>query len=458
MKSPTITMTEAKLQNVFLPSIVFSAALLLLGCDGSLWESQSVPVPRLTLIEVLEEIASDNSRTLSEPDREILLQASDSGTPFNGVVKAIHSRGRAFEFRHYAGGSYGNNSLILWYPNQDHDKWLQFINGSRSGWGNALTHGGWSNGLWDRNIRNSFSVSLLKRSDGLAKVGYGAAVVARFRNDFASFVSRRFRSLGVKVTPSEDDWGREAWKSFPHRILESLEVYLDGRLEVAVGWKPDGERSEASVVDGNGTSVNYYENGQMRSRSPWLNGLENGLCEQWHDNGAKKEEISWKGGKKDGFVRLLWDSSSKMVEEGHFRNGKREGKWRKLGLEEGKRAEGIFSQGKGVWTYWRENGQKWREWHCLDESKHGPCRAWYENGQMGMEGYFEKDRPIGQWTYWHDNGQKAGEGPYEDGFKQGLWVYWDENGNELSRVQHTGRHSVIHPPPPLPMEFLWDAL
>ena len=75
-----------------------------------------------------------------------------------------------------------------------------------------------------------------------------------------------------------------------------------------------------------------------------------------------------------------------------------------------------------------------------------------------MEGQFEKDRPIGLWTYWHDNGQKAGEGPYKQGFKQGLWVYWDHNGNELSRVQHTGRHSVIHPTPPLPMEFLWDAL
>ena len=120
-------MTEEKFQNVFLVPIVFLVALLLLGCDGSLWESQSAPAPRLTLIEVLEEIASDNSRTLSEPDREILLQASGSGTLFNGVVKAIHSRGRAFEFRHYAGGSYGNNSLILWYPNQDHDKWLQLL-------------------------------------------------------------------------------------------------------------------------------------------------------------------------------------------------------------------------------------------------------------------------------------------------------------------------------------------
>ena len=174
----------------FFCSALGSIALLLLGCDGSLRESQSVPAPRLTLIEVLEEIASDNSRTLSEPDREILLQASDSGTLFNGVVKAIHSRGRAFEFRHHAGGSYGNNSLILWYPNQDHDKWLQFSEfrgGSRSGWGNALTHGGWSNGLWDRNIRNSFSVSLLKRSDGLAKVGYGSS---RSRE-----VSKRFRII-----------------------------------------------------------------------------------------------------------------------------------------------------------------------------------------------------------------------------------------------------------------------
>ena len=101
----------------FFCSALGSIALLLLGCDGSLRESQSVPAPRLTLIEVLEEIASDNSRTLSEPDREILLQASGSGTLFNGVVKAIHSRGSAFEFRHYAGGSFGMNSLILCYPN-----------------------------------------------------------------------------------------------------------------------------------------------------------------------------------------------------------------------------------------------------------------------------------------------------------------------------------------------------
>ena len=96
-------------------------------------------------------------------------------------------------------------------------------------------------GCGDRNIRNSFSVSLLKRSDGLAKVGYGAAVVARFRNDFASFISRRFRSLGVKVTPSEDDWGREAWEKLPPShsgILGGVSRRtFGGRRRMEAGWR-----------------------------------------------------------------------------------------------------------------------------------------------------------------------------------------------------------------------------
>ena len=39
-----------------------------------------------------------------------------------------------------------------------------------------------------------------------------------------------------------------------------------GKLMTAVGWMPNGEKSETNVVDGNGVVVDYNENGTGKSR------------------------------------------------------------------------------------------------------------------------------------------------------------------------------------------------
>jgi len=425
------------------------AALVLVAC-----ERQPVPEKNRSLIEVLEEIASDNSITLGETERGILMRASASENRYNGVVKMIHADGRAFGFRNYADGRFGDNTLVLWYREKNDDRWFHFAKWRGDecvSYGNDPYKGQWRDGLWDSSTRLSRSrLEARRRADGLAKVALGSAVVARFRNEFPSSITYRTLTGPANAMLDAHDWGKEVSRRFPHRSLESLAVYLSGHLEVAVGWKPDGSRSETLVVDGNGTLATYHKNGQLRSRSIWKNGLETGFAEQWYEDGAKKEDALWEDGKLEGLTKR-WLPNGKLEEEGSYRNGKREGDWLRNGLVGGKPGEGTFQQDEGVWTSWHQNGQKWRESHYVAEEKHGPWNAWYANGKKGVEGHYDQGAQVGEWTHWHENGTKAGEGAYKKGIKIGQWIYWDENGTELARESRTGgRFGPLFRSPPLP--------
>jgi|TARA_B100001964_G_C13732849_1_gene379593 antitoxin component YwqK of YwqJK toxin-antitoxin module len=77
---------------------------------------------------------------------------------------------------------------------------------------------------------------------------------------------------------------------------------------------------------------------------------------------------------------------------------------------------------------------------------------WYPNGQKSVEGKwevldgetFKHNRKMGKWTFWHENGQKWKEGSYtlwlnvynnDTTFsypKDDKWTYWYENGQKSS--------------------------
>ena len=52
-----------------------------------------------------------------------------------------------------------------------------------------------------------------------------------------------------------------------------------------------------------GCSVDYYDNGQLRSKENWKDGKPDGLWEEYHDNG----KLSSKGNFKKGELNGLWE-------------------------------------------------------------------------------------------------------------------------------------------------------
>ena len=52
------------------------------------------------------------------------------------------------------------------------------------------------------------------------------------------------------------------------------ETYKDGKLWTAVGWKPNGERSETNVVKGNGVVIDYNDDGTEKRRDTFKDGVK----------------------------------------------------------------------------------------------------------------------------------------------------------------------------------------
>ena len=100
----------------------------------------------------------------------------------------------------------------------------------------------------------------------------------------------------------------------------------------------------------------YHDNGQMKSKGTFKDGIEDGLHTEWYENGQKSEETTYKDG-------MLMD-----------------------------------------WTEWYGNGQKSEEITYKDGELGGLHIEWYENGQKKSEGSCNYARfPLIR-KYWNEDG------------------------------------------------------
>jgi len=107
--------------------------------------------------------------------------------------------------------------------------------------------------------------------------------------------------------------------------------------------------------------------------------------------------------------------------EGSYKDGKRDGLWKKW-------SENELSNLK-YFTYYR-NGKKEQEQLYKDE-KLSFTTGWYENGKKKSQG-IPKDGKVdgdGLWTFWYENGQKKYEGTYKDGKLVEVIGEWNEDGS-----------------------------
>jgi antitoxin component YwqK of YwqJK toxin-antitoxin module len=165
-----------------------------------------------------------------------------------------------------------------------------------------------------------------------------------------------------------------------------------GKLMTAVGWMPNGEKSETDVVKGNGVVVDYNENGTEKSRYIFKDGKMDGLITGWSENGQKSSEITYKDGTKDGLL-----------------------------------------------TKWYGNGQKMAELNYKDGKEDGLTTLWYENGKKKAEGTYKDDKLMTA-VAWKPNGEKCPETNLVDG--NGILVGYGEDGTEDWRVTYKDGEKV----------------
>ena len=95
----------------------------------------------------------------------------------------------------------------------------------------------------------------------------------------------------------------------------SLWYYENGQLEASRNWK-DGEQDGPEEI--------YYENGQLSFKRNWKDGELDGPEEYYYENGQLSFKGNWKDGKEDGPYEVYYENGQ-LKSKGNLKDGKEEG-------------------------------------------------------------------------------------------------------------------------------------
>jgi uncharacterized protein len=161
----------------------------------------------------------------------------------------------------------------------------------------------------------------------------------------------------------------------------------------------------------------------------------------------------------------FWQSfhhNGKLAEEGHYRKGLMEGRFKKWALNGVQTANWELKENRehGVIQYWYENGNKKEEMMMVEGVENGPYKSWYQNGKKETVGQYVSGKLDGVWTYWDIiDGSKSiytyrkdslwgvysvsdslgvtrVEGKYENGKETGEWWWRDESGTVIDSIHY----------------------
>jgi len=169
-------------------------------------------------------------------------------------------------------------------------------------------------------------------------------------------------------------------------IIEQREIKYDNgqlREKGTIRIDLDGR----SIKEGEWTY--WYEDGQMKKKCSYINGMLTNKYQTWYKNGQKHEE-------------------------GNYQNNEKHGKW----------------------SIWNKYGFIEEEIEYSKGKKDGQYTSWRKNGIKASEGLYVNDQRNGRWVNWYENAQKQDEGSYVNDRKNGKWYRWDEHGKLIETVHY----------------------
>ena len=122
-----------------------------------------------------------------------------------------------------------------------------------------------------------------------------------------------------------------------------------------------------------GQFVERYDDGSMKSSTPYLEGRAHGIAKGWYAGGAKRYERLYRDGKKDG-----------------------------------------------VHTGWWEGGQLQFVYHFKNDLHEGAAQAWYASGTRYRAFNYANGKEAGSQQMWNEDGTIKANYVVEDGRRYGL--------------------------------------
>jgi len=111
------------------------------------------------------------------------------------------------------------------------------------------------------------------------------------------------------------------------KVLEET-VWKDDRRQSTTTWWMNGKKKRAEVLDGELWKVaEWYDNGQQQSEETVTDqgyrGRNEGVSRRWSEEGTLVEETHWKAGKRHGLSKSWFDKTGKPSSEEEWADGVR---------------------------------------------------------------------------------------------------------------------------------------
>ena len=183
------------------------------------------------------------------------------------------------------------------------------------------------------------------------------------------------------------------WKYFfPNGEIRSVGIYSNGKK--TGDWKY------------------YFENGKVEQTGKYDNNFISGKWLWYYPNGIVLREEYYRKGKLDGHYTEN-DSLGKVVLEGDYADGLKQGKWFRFINDHKEEGDYADDERNGLWVYTHSNGNKM------------------------FEGQFELGVAVGKHEYFYFDGKPEMKGGYEGGELDGDWMYFDEDGSYINTVTYS---------------------
>jgi antitoxin component YwqK of YwqJK toxin-antitoxin module len=235
--------------------------------------------------------------------------------------------------------------------------------------------------------------------------------------------------------------------------------------------KTDGQLKSVSYYLGgieNGIFTTWYPNGKKKSIGHYIMGKMQGYYYQWHTNGALLDRVYYIDDQPHGRY-YQWNEEGKLIGLYYYQKGEYHGPYKQWsdqgfllkektyhhGVVRGKLIKYFYNSDRikeitefdddgemhGVNEEWHpiyhcEGGVSRRWWraHYVHGKKEGVYEGWHTHGVGGDgEGLmrretFSGDKANGLYQSWWPNGNLSCQYIAKDGYRDGLFQRWHENG------------------------------
>ena len=207
------------------------------------------------------------------------------------------------------------------------------------------------------------------------------------------------------------DNGKRLENSEDLMVLETKkEFYEDGTLKKEGSYKPDGTKHGLHKFfdeEGELETTKVFKNGNLTGKGRIdEQGYYQGEWVHYYPKGGKRAEGVYLNGKKED-EWVYYYPSGQVEQRGAYRNGEQEGTWK--------------------WFY--KNGDIHRKEEYHDGLEDGPSVEYASDGSVLAEGDYIEGKKNGEWKY--TVGDQVEKGEYVDGRRTGFWEHFYRENGEL---------------------------